>query len=165
MKNIITHLAALLIISLSISSCDSGNEEKPVITGEWTIVERTIRTTNPSLDESMNYAFEEDTKENDTTRSFTELAVKTTKREKNTEGTSGLINEITESYAIKGDSIYIEDIKGGTRISKYLISDRVLTTYGNITSEDLRKMAPDVGIDPGLIPDGVTGELKIKEIR
>ena len=165
MKNIITHLVALLIISLSISSCDSGNEEKPVITSEWTIVERTIRTTDSSVDESMNYAFKEDTKENDTTRSFTELSVKTTKRKKDTEGMSGLINEITESYVIKGDSIYIEDIKGGTRISKCLISSRVLTTYSKITSEDLRKMAPNVGIGPDLIPDGVTGELKIKEIR
>ncbi|MDR3059404.1 MAG: hypothetical protein LBU84_14870 [Prevotella sp.] len=165
MKNIITHLAALLIISLSISSCDSGNEDKPVITGEWKTVERTIRTNDSALDTSMNYAFEEDTKENDTTRSFTELNVKTTTRKKDTEGTSGLIKEVTETYIIKGDSIYIEELKGGTRISKYLVSTKVLTTYSNITSASLRKMAADVGIDPNRIPDGVTGELKVKEIR
>lgn len=166
MKKTITQLAVLLTICLFTISCDGGKDDIPTVKGKWKVYERTVRTTDTRLDKSINYALEEDLKEKDITRTFTELNVTTTARKKDTEGNSGLISEITESYNIKGDSLHIDDvINGGTRIAKYLITERVLTTYMKITSQDLINMAPEIGIDPHLIPEGVTGELKMKEIR
>lgn len=163
MKKTITQLAALLIICLFALSCDGGKDDIPTVKGKWNIYERTVRTTDTRLDKSINYALEADLKEKDITRTFTELNVTTTARKKDTES---LVSEITESYTIKGDSLSIDDvINGGTRTAKYLITERVLTTYMKITSQDLINMAPDIGIDPHLIPDGITGELKMKEIR
>lgn len=166
MKKTITQLTALFTICLLVFSCDGGKDEKPSLTGKWKIYERTLKSSNTSLDKSMNYAFAEEIKERDITRTYTDLTVTTTTRKKDTEDPNGLIKEVTESYTIKGDSIYISDVLyGGERISKYLISEKILTTYMKITSQDLRNMASDIGIDPYLIPDGITGELKIKEIR
>lgn len=163
MKKTITQLAALLIICLFVLSCDGGKDDIPTVKGKWSIYERTVRTTDTRLDKSINYALEADLKEKDITRTFTELNVTTTAKKKDTES---LVSEITESYTIKGDSLSIDDvINGGTRTAKYLITERVLTTYMKITSQDLINMAPDIGIDPHLIPDGITGELKMKEIR
>ena len=107
-----------------------------------------------------------DLKENQTTRAFTELNVKTTIRKKGSSGSDGLISESTDTYEAKGDSIFIQSsLHGGTAASKYLITPNTLTTYRKVTSQDIRNIVTIMGVDPATIPNDLTGELKIKEIR
>lgn len=167
MKNLILSFTILLASCAFITSCSSDSEDTPNIQqGEWTMSERTITTSDPDLDGNYNYLFAKELEENTTTRIFSELNVRTTVRKKGTSGTEGLISEISEAYTIKGDSIYVESqIYEGTMVSKYLITDNTLTTYRPINSEDLRKIAPGLNIDPNTVPNGITGLLKIKEMR
>jgi hypothetical protein len=100
------------------------------------------------------------------TKSFSERSVKTVVRKKGTESANGLIQETTDSYQIIGDSLFIEDnLTGELKRSKYIISQKLLTTYQVITSKDLVKMAPDMGVSPELIPEGLVGVLKTQDKR
>jgi len=167
MKNLILSFTILLASCAFITSCSSDSEEIPNIQkGEWKMYEQTIKSTDTDLDDMLNYIFAGELNTNETIRAFSELNVKTTVRKKGTSGTEGLVSEVTEAYAIKGDSIYVESsVYEGTMISKYIITENILTTYRPVKSEDIKKIVPNMGIDPNSIPSGVTGVLKIKEIR
>jgi hypothetical protein len=167
MKNLILSFTVLLAGCAFMTSCNDDNEDTPGIQqGEWKMYERTMTTSDPGLDNNYNYLFDREIEENETTRTFSELNVRTTVKKKGISGSEGLISEVTEAYTIEGDSIYVESrIFEGIMASRYLITDNTLTTYRQITSEDLKKIAPSIGIDPNSVPSGVTGVLKIKEMR
>jgi hypothetical protein len=167
MKNLILSFTILLAGCALITSCSSDNENTPDIQqGEWNMYEQTMKTTDAALDDMLNRIFDGELEEIETIRTFSELNVRTTVRRKGTSGTEGLISEVSEAYTIKGDSIYVESqVYEGIMVSKYLITDNTLTTYRAITTEDIKKIVPSMGIDPNSIPEGITGLLKIKEMR
>lgn len=166
MKNLILPFTIFLIYCTLTISCTDKEEDAAPLQGEWQMREQTIKTSDSSFDNMLNTVFSLDLKENQTTRTFTQLNVKTTVRKKGTSGSEGLISESTDTYKIEGDSIFIESsLHGGTAVSKYLITANTLTTYRKVTTQDIRNIVTIMGVDPGTIPNGLTGELKVKEIR
>jgi hypothetical protein len=166
MKNLILSFTVLLAGCVLLASCGGSEDTPDIQQGEWEMYEQKVETTDAYLDNMLNNIFYRELKENETTRTFSELSVRTTVRKRETSGTEGLISEVSEAYTIKGDSIYIENqIYEGIMVSRYLITDNTLTTYREISSEDIKKIVPNMGIDPNSIPGGVTGLLKIKEKR
>lgn len=166
MKKLITHLTILFAICTLSVSCDGGDDETPAIQGEWKTYEQTITTSDADLNEMLNYFLKLNLEENETTRVFTELSVKTTLRKKGTSGTDGLISESTDPYSTKGDSLYIENtLQGGITAAKFLITNNTLTTYRNVSTAEVKVIATDLGIDPNTLPSGISGELKVKEAR
>ena len=166
MKNFILSFTILLIACTLITSCGDNEEKAVTLQGEWLMREQTIKTSDSGFDNMLNTVFSLDLKENQTTRAFTELNVKTTIRKKGSSGSEGLISESTDAYEVKGDSIFIQSsLHGGTAASKYLITANTLTTYRKVTSQDIRNIVTIMGVDPATIPNDLTGELKIKEIR
>lgn len=166
MKNFILSFAILLTACTLMTSCGDKEEEAVTLQGEWLVREQTIKTSDSNFDNMLNTVFSLNVKERETTRAFTELNVKTTIRKKGTSGSEGLISESTDTYEVKGDSIFIESsLHGGIAASKYLITANTLTTYRKVTTQDIRNMITIMGVDPATIPSGLTGELKTKEIR
>ncbi|NDV97370.1 hypothetical protein D0T84_21075 [Dysgonomonas sp. 521] len=168
MKKLITHLTILFAICTLNVSCDGGDDKRPAIQGEWKMYEQKITTseTDSDLDDMLNRFIQQNLKENETTRTFTELSVKTIIRKKGISGTDGLLSESTDPYSTKGDSLYIENtLQGGITVAKFLITDNTLTTYRNLSTADIKVVAEGLGIDPNTIPSGISGELKIKEAR
>lgn len=166
MKKLITHLTILFAICTLSVSCDGGDDETPAIQGEWKTHEQTITTSDTVLNKKFNRFLKENLEENERTRVFSELSVKTTLRKKGISGTGGLINESTDPYSTKGDSLYIENtLQGGITAAKFLITNNTLTTYRNVSTAEIKVIAADIGFDPNTLPSGISGELKVKEAR
>lgn len=166
MKTIKLQLYILLsLICISSTSCGSDNEnEKPSIIGEWTTIQRTVRTNYEDVDKEINKYLAQDIEKNNLIRKFDEKQVTTSAISKETGKTT---RRKTEYYELNNNILYIEDISINAKTeSIYTISYKRLTTTRPIDETSLRVILLEVGgYDPNQMPEDIKGELTISEAR
>lgn len=162
------------ILCLSFLSCgDDEKVEQPSILGVWQTTDWSLDTGNKEVDDWVNGILRQD------------LNVYTIKREfrsiDNGDGSEGSVNTTgkkigsTEesddrtrlgTYKIEGNVMYIDEEQLGKSESVIQIGDKVLITETTVNKEYLVDLLRSLGaLTGGQVPDGITGTLKIREVR
>ncbi|MFV0417132.1 MAG: hypothetical protein ACK5KT_00170 [Dysgonomonas sp.] len=166
--NLRTFILLTITIATSFASCSKRDEPLLIsITGEWTTIERRVTTGDDFLDQSINSLFILDDKDYTITRTFIQTtynvgALETVATNKNT-GNEDRKRDAT--YEINGDSIYIDDKKFEQTTSGLILGEKLLVTYTKVGKKELDHIIEEIGGDPNLIPNNITGILKMKETR
>lgn len=163
MKKTILFIVAILPTLITFSSCDGGEDPPVSILGDWHVTERTLTTGNEDLDFLINSLYILETKEYDIVHRFTESGITTTYTNRET----GIMERQKEgTYMLESDGrLIIDDEAYGRSISTYILSNTRLTYTRDVTINDIRDIADELGIDIDVLPAEANGVLKIHEAR
>lgn len=151
-------------------SCSSENESAPItIDGEWTVIERILKTNDPSLDQNVNDLFVEDARTYAVKRIFDVNpnnpdigSIQTIAINKET---GVLKRKRIGTYAITADSIFIEDELIADFRQKYSLGRTLLETQVAVTKKELDVLVYEVGGDPNTVREGTVGILRMRETK
>ena len=150
------------------ASCSKRDEPQLIsITGEWTTVERRVTTGDDFLDQSINSLFILDDKDYIVTRTFTqtEYNVGSLETVATNKSTGNEERKRDATYKIMGDSLYLDDKKFEQTTSGFILSEKSMITYMKVSKKELDHIVEEIGGDPNLIPNNITGILRMKETR
>lgn len=166
------NLRALILLSITIIipfiSCSKRDEPQLIsITGEWTTIERRVTTGNDFIDKSINSLFILDDEDYIITRTFnqTDYNIGSLETVATNKITGNEERKRDATYKINGDSLYIDDKKFEQTTSGFIVSEKTLITYMKVSKKELSHIIEEIGGDPNLIPNNITGILRMKETR
>lgn len=158
-----------LFICFLIISCNDGDNKINPINGTWYTFEKTVNLSSEAhssdaqyLEGRINVYYAGELKDYDITKYYNEETVKTVTALKTEPGKP--VSETEFTYQIEGDTIAINDRIYGTVSYRYIITNKIITLYGNLDLKRITDIADQLGIMIP-IPQDIKGTIKIKDYR
>lgn len=150
-------------------SCGDNDNKVDPINGTWYTFEQTVYLSSETkssdaeyLQERINIYYAAELKDYDIKKSYNDEVVKVVTISK--ADPDRPVTESESSYKIEGDTITINDKVYGAVKYEYLITNKILTLYGNLNLKKITDIADQLGIMIP-IPEDIKGTIKIKDYR